>query len=143
MHFAAASIICWRLSRAFDRLDFGIFYFFPVSIPKNPEDYGISRTNTQMENYKNFFDKSYVESVDLLENELTIKKPYAEKIKFNFIDFGYKQTILDNIKESFNPWDFAEIIYLSKYIGDYNITKYGNKLTFENAGKTLVLERVQ
>ena len=37
--------------------------------------------------YKNFFDKSYVESVDLLENELTIKKPYAEKIKFNFIDF--------------------------------------------------------
>ena len=114
-----------------------------ITIPKNPEDYGISRTNTQMENYKNFFDKSYVESVDLLENELTIKKPYAEKIKFNFIDFGDKQTILDNLKESFNPWDFAEIIYLSKYIGDYNITKYGNKLTFENAGKTLVLERVQ
>jgi len=51
-----------------------------ITIPKNPEDYGISRTNTQMENYKNFFDKSYVESVDLLENELTIKKPYAEKV---------------------------------------------------------------
>ena len=64
-------------------------------------------------------------------------------MKFNFIDFGDKQTILDNLKESFNPCDFAEIIYLSKYIGDYNITKYGNKLTFENAGKTLVLERVQ
>lgn len=114
-----------------------------ITIPKNPEDYGISRTNTQMENYKNFFDRSYVDSVDLLENELTIKKPYAEQIKFKFIDFGDKQTILDNLKESFNPWDFAEIIYLSKYIGDYNITKYGNKLTFENAGKTLVLERIQ
>ena len=36
----------------------------------------------------------------------------------------------------------AEIIFLTKYIGDYNITKYGNKLTFENNEQTLVLERI-
>ena len=51
--------------------------------------------------------------------------------------------VLDSIAESFNPWDFAEIIFLSKYIGDYNITKYGSKLTLENAGKILVVERIQ
>ena len=45
-------------------------------------------------------------------------------------------------KESFNTNDFAEIIFLSKYIGDYNITKYGNKFTLDNSGHTLVVERI-
>jgi hypothetical protein len=61
-------------------------------------------------------------------------------LKFNAI--GKTDKILANIKESFNPWEFAEIIYLTKYIGDYNITKYGQKLTFENEGHTLVAERM-
>ena len=48
------------------------------------------------------------------------------------------------IKDALNlADDFAEIIFLSKYVGDYNITKYGSKLTLENAGKTLVVERIQ
>ena len=34
------------------------------------------------------------------------------------------------------------ILFLTKYIGDYNVTKYGNKtLTFENKDYTLVVER--
>ena len=44
--------------------------------------------------------------------------------------------ILDNLYKQENR------IFLCKYIGDYNITKYGDKLTFENAGKTLVVERI-
>ena len=95
-----------------------------------------------LENYKHFFNKSYVDSIDLLENTLTIKKIYADPLHFKFIDFGDKETILENINEKFNTDDFAEIIYLCKYIGDYNITKYGNKITMENSGKTLVLERI-
>ena len=65
--------------------------------------------------------------------------PIANKIK----DKKWESKISQfNLDPTLN-WNFAEIIYLSKYIGDYNITKYGNKLTFENAGKTLVLERMQ
>ena len=112
-------------------------------IPKSSIDYKRNKEETKLENYKHFFNKSYVDSIDLLENTLTIKKIYSQPLKFKVLDFGDKQNILDNINESFNTDDFAEIIFLCKYIGDYNITKYGNKLTFENAGKTLVLERVQ
>ena len=78
----------------------------------------------------------------MLENTLTIKKIYCDPLKFKFLDFGDKQTILENINESFNTNDFAEVIFLCKYIGDYNITKYGDKITMENSGKTLVLERI-
>ena len=73
---------------------------------------------------------------------LLLRKIWADPVAFKFVDFGPTQTTLDNITESFNINDFSEIIFLSKYVGDYNITKYGNKLTFENNGQTLVLERI-
>tara|TARA_B110000858_G_scaffold114209_1_gene130511 strand:- start:277 stop:990 length:714 start_codon:yes stop_codon:yes gene_type:complete len=111
-------------------------------IPIDPDMYGTIANESNMSNFKNFFNKSYVDSIEMFENILTIKKKYADPVRFRFIDFGDTQKTLDSIVESFNPWEFAEIIYLSKYIGDYNITKYGHKLTFENAGKTLVLERL-
>jgi hypothetical protein len=111
-------------------------------IPNDPHMYGTIANESNMSNFKNFFNKSYVDSIEMFENILTIKKKYADPVRFRFIDFGDTQKTLDSIVESFNPWEFAEIIYLSKYIGDYNITKYGHKLTFENAGKTLVLERL-
>ena len=61
-----------------------------------------------------------------------------------FIDIGEKYAILDSINDTISVDDnnFAEIIYLSKYLGDYNITKFGNKLTFENKNKVLVLTRI-
>lgn len=113
-----------------------------ATIPVSADDYSVKVTESNLENYKNFFNKSFVESVDMWDDLLRIKKAYADPVFFKFVDFGSTQQTLDSINESFNPWDFSEIIYLSKYIGDYNITKYGNKLTFENNGNTLVLERI-
>jgi hypothetical protein len=113
-----------------------------AAIPVSADDYSVRVTESNLENYKNFFNKSFVESVDMWDDLLRIKKAYADPVFFKFVDFGTTQQTLDAITESFNPWDFSEIIYLSKYIGDYNITKYGNKLTFENNGNTLVVERI-
>lgn len=112
------------------------------SIPLKPEDYGLKVNESNLENYKNFFNKSFVESIQMWDDVIKIEKKYADPLYFKFVEFGDTRETLDNINESFNANDFAEIIFLSKYIGDYNITKYGSKLTFENAGKTLVVERL-
>ena len=111
-------------------------------LPIDPENYGIKVDESNLQNYKNFFNRSFVENVDMWDDVLRITKKYADPLHFRFVDVGPTQQTLDAIKESFNADDFAEIIFLSKYIGDYNITKYGNKLTFENAGTTVVLERI-
>ena len=125
------------------------FRSYPISqesleekLPITSDAYNSQVTESNMENYKNFFSKSYVEDVDITNDILTIKKPYCDPVQFKFVDFGKTQDTIDAINESFNVNDFAEIIFLTKYIGDYNITKYGNKLTFENAGNTLVVERI-
>ena len=75
---------------------------------------------------------------------LTIKKIHGDPLYFNFIDIGDKDYINASINETISVDDnnFAEIIFLSKYLGDYNITKFGNKLTFENKNKVLVLTRI-
>ena len=111
-------------------------------VPTDPDNYGIKVNESNLDNYKNFFSKSYVDDIVMTESILTIKKSYADPLHFKFIDFGPTVKTLNSIKESFNTQDFSEIIFLSKYVGDYNITKYGNKLTFENSGSTLVLERI-
>ena len=110
-------------------------------IPKDPNNYGMTRNQTTMENYKNFFNNSYVDSVDLLENNLTIKKSYADPIVFEFVDFGDRNKILKNVSEGFNVDAYPEILFLTKYLGDYNISKYGDNLVFENEGLALVVKR--
>jgi hypothetical protein len=117
------------------------------AIPTDPDLYGVDNDilndlSESMNNYTNFFSKSMVENITMWGDMLTIKKVWADPIAFKFVDFGPTQTTLDSITESFNVNDFSEIIFLSKYVGDYNITKYGNKLTFENNDQTLVLERI-
>ena len=111
-------------------------------VPTDPDNYGVKVEETRMNNYKNFFNKSYVDEVVMEGNVLTVKKPYADAIQFQYIDFGKTVPVLNRITESFNTNDFAEVIFLSKYLGDYNITKYGNKFTLDNSGHTLVLERI-
>jgi len=111
-------------------------------LPLDPDAYELAVNENVMSNYKNFFNRSFVESVDMWDDIIRIKKVYADPVYFEFVEFGDSTEVIENINESFNANDFSEIIFLSKYIGDYNITKYGDKLTFENAGKTLVVKRI-
>ena len=110
-------------------------------IPLDSGAYDIKTTENQMENYKNFFGDSHLDDIYMENNNVVMKKKYADKLVFEFIDMGYTQDIYDNLKESIQIEAFPEIIFLSKYVGDYNITKVGENLVFENNGHCVVLKR--
>ena len=111
-------------------------------VPNDPDNYGIKVEESRMENYKEFFNKSFLDQVDLKETTLVIKKKWADPLVFEFIDFGDSLTIRENIDGKFDLMEsYPEILFLTKYIGDYNISKYGDKLVFENEGKALVIKR--
>ena len=112
------------------------------TIPLDSNSYDGIVQEARSQNYKEFFNRSYVEDISMLDESIIIQKMYADPLAFKFIDFGPAEETINNINESFNANDFSEIIFLSKYVGDYNITKYGNKLTFENDNNVLVLERI-
>ena len=111
-------------------------------IPQDARAYEQKVNESNLENYKNFFNNSYLEELDMHDDKLRIKKAYAEPLVFEFKDFGKKEEVLERLDEKINVNDFAEVIYLCKYVGDYNITKYGDKLMFENADSALVLKRL-
>jgi hypothetical protein len=77
------------------------------------------------------------------DNVLTITKAYADKLMFEFVDFGETLKTVKRINESLDIMEsYPEILFLTKYLGDYNICKYGDKLVFENSERVLVLKRL-
>jgi len=113
-------------------------------IPLTNEDYESTVNESNMNNFKNFFTKSYVNDIVMeSNNDLIIKKAYADPLGFTVKDFGLTENVRTQILEKINMNDFAEIMFLTKYLGDYNVTKFGKKtLTLENNGYTLVVERL-
>lgn len=108
----------------------------------DPDQYGIKRKVAENQNADNFFKKSFIDSYILSENLLILNKKYCDPLYFNIIDFDTQRNVHANINESYNYNDFGEVIYLVKYLGDYDITKYGNKIIIENNGYCLVTERL-
>ena len=112
-------------------------------VPVNPDDYGLRVNESNLDNYKNFFNRSYLDNIEMVNETLTIKKKYADPLVFEFVDFGDAEATIDKITEGLDIMNgYPEILFLTKYIGPYNISKYGTKIVFENGSKALVLKRV-
>ena len=111
------------------------------TVPLDNDAYDIKVNESNMENYKNFFNKSYMEELYVFNENLHVKKKYADTLVFEIVDFGKTEDIHKEITENFNVNSFAEIIFLTKYLGDYNISKYGDKILIENNGYTVVTLR--
>jgi hypothetical protein len=145
------------VSKLTDRNDFRFRYYknfksMPLDstalseeIPLDSATYDLVVNESNMKNFKNFFNRSFIDEISLNEHdELYIKKIYADPVAFQVKDIGPTEQMLENINEKINMNDFAEIIFFTKYIGDYNVTKYGKKtFTFENNGHSLIVERIQ
>ena len=114
------------------------------TIPTDADSYEELVNESNLNNFKNFFNNSYLNDIFMEgESDLILQKIYADPLGFKVKDFGNTTEILESIEEKLNMNDYAEILFLTKYLGDYNISKFGNKtITLENANKMLVVERL-
>lgn len=114
------------------------------TIPNSKEDYEIQIQEGTMNNFSNFFSRSYLESISADENDLVFKKMYAEPLRMRIKDFGQKHEVYANVpgKMMIESHDMSEILYYTKYLGNYNITKIGSTYIFENGDYALALEKV-
>jgi len=107
-------------------------------VPLDGDSYDIKTKESHLENYKNFFTNSYAESIDLKGDILTVKNTYQQPVHFEVVDFGKNM----QIKETINMDHMSEVLWLTKYLGDYNINKHGENLVLENEGYVLKLKRI-
>jgi len=112
------------------------------SIPLDANSYEQTVNESNLNNYKNFFNRSYLDTVEMNESTLKIAKKYKDPLFFEFVDFGDAEECIKNIPGKLDLMEsYPEILFLTKYVGDYNISKYGDSLVFENDNKALVLKR--
>jgi len=113
-------------------------------VPKNGSEYEISTSRDKLNNFTNFFSNSYSDEVTVNEDIIRFRRHNSAPLEFRIIDNGNK----------FEMWDLldgpilleskamAEVMFLTKTIGNYNITKVGNRFIFENSNSAVILEKL-
>jgi hypothetical protein len=114
------------------------------TIPVNSNEYDQRIQESKMNNFSNFFNRSYLESISIDEDDIVFQKKYAEPLRMRIKSSGPRSEIYNDIegRMMIESRDIAEILFMTKFIGDYNITKIGNKFVFENEKYAVVLEKI-
>lgn len=113
-------------------------------IPNNKETYLTSIQENHIRNFSNFFSKSYLENISTDNDDIIFQKKYSEPVRMRIRDSGPKHRVYENIKGPImmESRDISEIMFYTKYIGNYNITKINNQYIFENQGYAVALEKI-
>ena len=111
-------------------------------VPTTPESYRQRMDGVFENDMRFFFRKSPLDFIDLEENVMTIKRSFNSPVKMELINYGTRTEILNNLAGTIrmDETSTSETMWLTKYFGDYNITKYGDHFVFENDNNVLVLK---
>jgi len=114
-----------------------------AEIPMDADSYKIATERRKLDNFSNFFTNSYADELNVVAESISFKRIYGDTVKFNIITSGPRQEVYEAIKGPIvlESSSMAEVMFLTKYIGNYNITKIGNTFIFENSGWAVALER--
>jgi len=113
-------------------------------VPSNKVDYQAAAERNKMDNFKEFFSRSYANDIKLLDESISFKRQYSGTTTFDIINSGTKQEVYNSIKGPIvlEGKDMAEVMFLTKTIGNYNINKIGNTFVFENGSWAVALKRI-
>lgn len=114
-----------------------------AAIPMDKEAYDIATERHELDNFQEFFVNSYADEIKLLGESISFKRVYGDTVKFNIVTSGTRQEVYEAIKGPImlEGSSMAEVMFLSKYIGNYNITKVGDTFIFENRGWAVAFTR--
>jgi hypothetical protein len=114
-----------------------------ITIPKNKNEYESATERNRLDNFQEFFKNSYAEELKLLDETISFKRPYSGTVTFEILNSGSKRDIYDSITGPIvlESKDMAEVMFLTKVIGNYNINKIGSAFIFENNGWAVALIR--
>ncbi len=114
------------------------------TIPKSKNDYDVSIQENHLNNFSNFFNRSYLEGISVDQDDIVFQRKYAEPLRMRIKDFGSKKEIYDSIDGPImlEGSSMSEVMYYTKYLGNYNITKIGNAFIFENGKYAVALEKI-
>lgn len=114
-----------------------------ATIPLDKTAYDNATKRNELDNFSNFFSNSYSDEVNVTNESITFKRLWTDPLSFEIITSGPKQKVYNEIQGPImlEGSAIAEVMYFTKCIGNYNITKVGNTFIFENSGWAVALEK--
>lgn len=112
-------------------------------VPKDKSEYDIATSKSNLENFSNFFSDSFSEGLDVIDESISFKRPFGGRQYFEIVTSGPKDLVYESVPGPLmiEGQHIAEILHMTKTIGNYNISKIGNTFIFENNGWAVALTR--
>jgi hypothetical protein len=114
-----------------------------ATIPENKAAYNAATEERRMNNFSEFFSRSYADNINVLDESITFQRTYSGPVSFEIITSGPRDQVYDAVKGPIvlESKDMAEVMFLTKVIGNYNINKIADTFIFENNGWAVALAR--
>jgi len=114
-----------------------------AAVPKDKNSYKVASQEHPLNNFSEFFKRSFADSIVVLDESITFKRKFSGEVTFNILESGPKAVIHSTIKGPvlLESKDMAEVMFLTKVIGNYNIVKVKDTFIFENGDWAVALER--
>lgn len=113
-------------------------------VPNSPGEYDGFMIKVQTEGIKNFFNKTLMDDLTLEGDIITFHKPFNRSVQLKMIREDESQAMLESISDTLtvDEQSSSETFWLTKILGDYNISKFGENFLFTNGNKSMLLKRV-
>jgi hypothetical protein len=111
-------------------------------VPLSADAYAGRMNRLRTEGIKKFFNKTLMDNLTLDGDVITIHKPFNRQIKLRLLGEDDSQAIVEgapNVDDSTT----AEIFWLTKVLGNYEISKFGDRLLFTNGDQSMLLQRTE
>lgn len=113
-------------------------------VPLDPESYKERVKEHKLNDLSEILNQGSTEIVDIDENNnFTIRKPYAGKLELILEDLGSFQQLASKLTGAVQLDQAAnsQVLFLEKYLGNYEIHKINNKFIIRNGDKAIIVQR--
>lgn len=111
-------------------------------IPESGNSYERMLNQFKVNETKKFFNKTLMDDLTIESDVITFFKPFDNQYKFQIINNGDSNILETLDSPSIDESAMAEIFWLTKVFGNYDIQKIGENFSFTNGNKTYILKRI-
>ena len=117
---------------------------FEEIVPLTSSDYDRRLKGQKISEVEDVLDQGSTEIVDIDEsNNLTISKAYTDNVEFKLEAVGTYDDLSQQLEGGFqlDESSNSQTMYLSKYLGNYEINKIDNKFLVRNGDKAIIISK--
>ena len=113
------------------------------NIPMSPAEYKARIMEFKNTDVREFFDQGVTDVTLESDNTMIFSKPYAGDLDVKFVAIGDYEDVKHTVQGAINLDESSnsQLLFLNKYLGNYDIHKIGNKFLIRNGDKAVVIQK--